>query len=310
MSSTDISGATQDSPQDKPESLGRYRLGQRIGRGGTSLIYAADYIGPLGFQLQVAVKVAKPGFGKRLLDEARLLSQISHPQIVSVFDIGEESGTYYYAMERIEGVSLREVIRRAKRIPLHVCLDLTLQLCDALQRLHYHYDGTQSAIFHGDLKPSNIMIQPDGRLKLIDFGVAAPFGLAQKPKSYGTPAYMAPEQVMRGILDGQTDIFSMGVILFELLTGDRLFPGEDIARLVRERMEVDRILDPFHIAALVGARSPALPSVIHQCLRGKRMHRYPSIGAVRNDLQEIVRMLPRRLTTANWWNSRGANCFA
>ena len=288
-----------------PVAIGRtgsYRFGPRVGRGGTSEVFAGQYVGPLNFRMPVAIKVAKAGFEEMLVHEARLMSGIRHPNIVSILALERHSDHTFYVMERVQGVSLKQLIRSGRSVPLHVCLNLAIQLCDALSCLH-QTKTTQGgkAIVHGDIKPTNIMVTPSGQIKLIDFGIATPFGQHVSANSYGTPAYMAPEQILRNPLDARTDLFSFGAVLFELLTGKRLFSETNIAKLVQERLCVDRTIDLFHITTQVGPRCPELCELIHRCVREKPVERFASFEPVGAALRVLRDSLPKTIPVRTWW---------
>ena len=294
-----------DSAADLPQSFGPYWLGPRVGQGGTAWVYEGQYVGPYDYQMGVALKVARPGFESLLVQEAQLMRHIRHPNIVSILALRQTSTHTFYVMEKVHGVNLKQFLRANAPLPLHVCLDLALQLCDAMVFLRGK-EGEMS-IVHGDVKPTNIMISPSGQLKVLDFGIATTSGKSNRPHSYGTPAYMAPEQISGKPLDARTDIFAFGAVLFELITGERLFPERDPALLVRDRLNVDGTLDLFRITTKVGARCPELCELIHRCVREKPVERFASFEPVGAALRVLLGTLPQTISVRTWWAGQRGN---
>ncbi|MFQ5778814.1 MAG: protein kinase [Terriglobia bacterium] len=210
--------------------LGRYEILEEIGRGAMGAVYRArdPVIGRV-----VALKVIsipglnsadEQGYRQRFFREAQAAGQLSHPGIVTIHDVGEDEATKtpYIVMELIEGRTLEE-LGRSERLPPKRAVELTQQVAEALDYAH----GRQ--VIHRDIKPANILITTEGRAKITDFGVAKlrTAQVTQTGQLVGTPAYMSPEQLTSGQVDGRTDIFALGVILYWLLTGEKPFPGED-----------------------------------------------------------------------------------
>ena len=181
----------------------------------------------------VAIKLAPvktvetQSFEPNVLAEAKLLMGVQHPGVVRVIRAGHVNGWDYSVMEHGEGISLHRFMRRNGAIPLSVCVDISIQICDTLAHLHGHGPiQPKQRLLHRDIKPSNVMLDEFGQVRLIDFGVACPFGKLDSPDTpvYGTPAYMAPEQITRDDVGPETDLFGVGVMLYEMVTGFRLFP--------------------------------------------------------------------------------------
>ena len=205
-------------------NYGRYQIVKEVGRGSMGVVYQA--LDPRIERL-VALKVLRQDrltsdeIVRRFLKEAKAIGRLTHPHIVTVYDIGEEKGTVYIAMEFIEGVSLAE-FSQGKRLDTGNIISIGIQLAETLDFAH------QRGVIHRDIKPSNIIVQKDGKIKITDFGIARiedPSGTAQTQVGdiIGTPAYMSPEQVSGQTVDGRSDIFSLGIILYELSTGQRPF---------------------------------------------------------------------------------------
>lgn len=216
------------------ERLGKWILSTEIGRGGMGRVYLAqeDLTGR-----QAAVKIlsaelaADPGFLSRFQREIEALSQLSHPHIVQFYDSGHESGHYFYAMEYVSGESLEEILEHQKRMGWREVLEVALQICPALKHVHDH------GIIHRDIKLSNILVRDDGIIKLTDFGIAKVFAtsdLTQTGGVVGTAEYLSPEQAMGKAVTKRSDIYSLGVVLYSLLTGRLPFVGTGFLDLMHK----------------------------------------------------------------------------
>lgn len=213
---------------------GRYEIVKELGHGTMGVVYQAH---DPQIDRMVALKVLRPDrvisqdFVLRFLREAKAIGRISHPNIVTVYDVGQDHGTIYIAMEYLEGRPLNEVIKD-KTPALAETVGICVQVAEALGYAH------RQGIIHRDIKPSNIILTPDRRIKLTDFGIARiedPDAAQQTQVGdiLGTPAYMAPEQVMGQKADGRTDLYALGVITYEMAVGKRPFGGGNIAAIFR-----------------------------------------------------------------------------
>lgn len=234
--------------------LGRYEIEGRLGEGAMADVYRAH---DPGIGRTVAIKVLKPEFGRnpelgeRFLREARAAGALNHPNIATIYDVGEADGVAYIAMELVEGQPLDTLIQAQGRLPYERVLAIGQQLASALDYAH------RAGVVHRDVKPSNILLTADGRTaKLLDFGVARvgdldPAGAEQQlartqvGQMIGTPRYMSPEQALGIAVDRRSDLFSLGVVLYEMVTGKVAFPGVGLATLAiqiaQERVEpIDR----------------------------------------------------------------------
>lgn len=221
------------------EKVGRYQVKERIGEGAMADVYRAY---DPGIHRTLAVKVLKqefrqnPQYAARFLREAKAAGALSHPNIVTVYDVGEEDGYPYIVMELLEGEGLDSLLARQGRLPVDVVMEIGVQLAEALRYAH----GT--GVVHRDIKPSNIYLGKDGRsVKLLDFGIArvtedavqneTDAARTQVGQVMGTPRYMSPEQALGQPLDGRSDLFSTGAVLYELICGAKAFDGASPATL-------------------------------------------------------------------------------
>src|SRR5271163_4388602 len=231
---------------------GRYEIVGELGRGAMGVVYkATDPV--IGRAVAVkTIKLSEEGTGlsrpellARFQTEARAAGLLTHPNIVVVFDAGEEEGLYYITMELVEGKSVQALLDAGHAFPLPRVLRIMEQTCSALQFAH------ERNIVHRDIKPANLMLTEDDTVKVTDFGTAKilQFGTVQQTTHVmGTPSYMSPEQVKGRPVDGRTDIFSLGVVLYEMLTGEKPFPGQNITTVIYKIVNEDpvppRQLDP------------------------------------------------------------------
>lgn len=237
--------------------LGRYTLCRLLARGGMGEIYLAQLQGVAGFEKKCVIKKIRaelsrdPSFVERFLNEGRTLVALTHSNIVQIFDMGECGGEYYMAMEYVSGCDLRELLKRgaAGKVPREIAISVCLEVLKGLGYAHRATDeaGQAIGIVHRDVSTSNILISDEGEVKLIDFGIAK----AKTNESYsgivqGKFAYMSPEQARGEHLDARTDLFSLGVVLYEMLSGIRPFEGNsDLQSLERVKFDVPRPLSEF-----------------------------------------------------------------
>ncbi|MBD8471990.1 serine/threonine-protein kinase [Sphingomonas sp. CFBP 8765] len=267
------------------ETLGRYRIDGRLGEGAMADVFRA--FDP-GIGRTVAIKVLKseygrdPELGERFLREARAAGALNHPNIATVYDVGEADGVAYIAMELIEGQPLDTLLLAQGRLPYERVLALGQQLASALDYAH------RAGVVHRDVKPSNILLSADGRTaKLLDFGVArigdidvsgteGRLARTQVGQMIGTPRYMSPEQALGIPVDQRSDLFSLGVVLYEMVTGKVAFPGMGLATLAiqiaQERVEP--------IARSAADCPPGLRFVIDKLLAKKPEQRFADGHAV------------------------------
>ncbi len=234
--------------------VGPYELLYPIGAGGMAETFVAVRRGPAGFEQRVCLKrilpghTAEPTFVELFLDEARLLAQLRNAGIVQVYDFGEADGTYYMALELIDGADLEAIQntlrRNGTRFPHEVAAHVVSQLLSALDYAHsLAADGQSLHIVHRDVTPSNILVSTSGETKLTDFGIAKARGRTHKTQTghtKGKLAYMSPEQVRGEALDGRSDLFAVGVVLYELLAGEHPFQADTDLALLHNILDAKR----------------------------------------------------------------------
>jgi serine/threonine-protein kinase len=252
----------------------RYRIVGLLGKGGMGEVYRADDI-KLG--QAVALKFLPPQFSKEPIrleyfhNEVRLARQVSHPNVCRVHDIGEVEGQHFLSMEYVDGEDLATLIRRIGRLPQDKGLDIAQQICAGMAAAH------DRGVLHRDLKPANVMLDGRGRVKITDFGLARLTTEQEGSDArIGTPAYMAPEQLAGGQVTEQSDIYSLGLILFEVFTGKRAYAADSVAELmkIRERSS------PLVPSTIVPDIDPVVEQVIQQCLKKEPQERPQSVLAV------------------------------
>ena len=278
-------------------NFGRYQLVRRVSLGGTAEIYKAKAFNDRGFEKVVALKrllphvEEDPDFVRMFVNEARLVAQLDHPRIARIYELGKVHGSHYIAMEYIYGRDLGELQRgagasRAASPPALVAA-VGLQVAEALDYAHGFVDaqGTPLRIVHRDVSPQNIMLDESGAVRLIDFGIAKYVGVEGSTAAgvvKGKHAYMSPEQVRQEPLDGRSDVFSLGVILHELLTGERLFRCDNVLDTL-VRVEAAQAPDLREVAPEVPEE---LAATVMACLARDRGDR-PSAAELAGALEVI-----------------------
>lgn len=282
---------------------GKYQLLHSLGTGSQAEVWEANQLGLAGFSKHVVLKCMNvaavgPDHQQLMLREARLAAQLHHPNIVEIYDVGNDQNLLYIAMERIKGVDLCQLLQPQpatpkQPLPWPLTTQIAVEVCKALHHAHAQakHQGTPLQIVHRDLKPSNILLSQEGYVKVIDFGIAkAMHPEKQKEGTHagrvkGTPAYMSPEQITEEPIDARSDLFSLGVILYELLTGVSPFYSEDLfATLVRVVHE-----QPTPIAE----RQPTLPkelvAIVERLLQKKAEDRFPHARELQRALETVLR---------------------
>jgi eukaryotic-like serine/threonine-protein kinase len=264
---------------------GRYEIVGELGRGAMGIVYKA--VDPV-IGRTVAVKtirlseegtgLSRPELLTRFQTEARAAGLLTHPNIVVVFDAGEEDGLYYITMELVEGKSLQALLDGGHAFPLPRTLRIMEQTCSALQFAH------ERNVVHRDIKPANLMLTPDDTVKITDFGTAKilQFGTMQQTSHVmGTPSYMSPEQVKGRAVDGRSDIFSLGVMLYEMITGEKPFPGQNITTVIYKIVNEDPV-PPRQVDPSLHA---GISAVVMKALAKEPEKRYQSCREMLEDLK-------------------------
>lgn len=297
--------AFHDDDEVLPRPFGRTILDARIGEGGMAEVFRARLVSQGGFEKTVCVKRIlphlrkRPGFAEMFHDEARLLSGLHHENIVQVFDFGEVEGALFLVMELIDGCSLSELNkdleRRSEQLGLTHALQVGIALAGALAHAHAATrDGKALGIVHRDVTPHNVLLGKTGAIKLTDFGVA----LAEDRQSRtetgalkGKLSYMAPEQVHGDVVDARADQFALGIVLWECLTGKRLFAGKS-ELVILEAVTQKPIPRPSTLRPEV---PPAVDQIVMTLLQRERARRFPSMAQVERDLKQALLAAQRRL---------------
>lgn len=229
-------GVVLERSTDEGSSFGRYRIERRLGVGGMAEVFLAWQLGPGGFERRVALKRPLPTLAEDpdavalFLDEARVAAELHHPNIAHVYEVDRHAGTYFIAMELVDGPSLRSLIRAARETPpsVAVAAGIVHQILAGLGHAHGHTrDGRPLAVVHRDVTPANVLVSKSGEAKIVDFGIARSAARLQVTRTgtvRGTVTYMAPEQSAGGEVDRRTDLFMVGELLYELVTLTPPFP--------------------------------------------------------------------------------------
>jgi serine/threonine protein kinase len=288
-------------------SSGRYYPIAKLGRGGMSEVYLTVARGPAGFNKLVVIKrllsdlVAETHFLEMFLDEARLAARLNHPNVVQTNEVGASDETYFIAMEYLDGQPLQKIMRRLLPRPLPVSVALSIA-ADVSAGLHYahtltDFGGAPLGIVHRDVSPQNIFVTYAGQVKIVDFGIAKAAGQTTETASgalKGKIAYMSPEQISGAPLDGRADIFSLGIVLYEALTGRRIWgsPMQDVD-VVRRLVMGDVPCSPRSIV-------PDLPEdvdrICQRALAVDRRDRYASALEMQKELEASIARLPQRIS--------------
>src|SRR4051812_13110851 len=269
---------------------GRYRLDAQIGAGGMSTVYRAF---DTTLERVVAVKLMHREIAsdsdqlERFRREARAVAQFSHPHIVGVIDAGEDDGRPYIVFEYVEGETLKDRIRRSGRLPVDESLAYAIEITRALGAAHAR------GIVHRDIKPQNVLIDEEGMAKVTDFGIARSLdeeGLTADGRVLGTTDYVSPEQALGHAVNGQSDIYSLGVVLWEMLTGDVPFHGENQVAVAMKHVRED-LPD---VQRLRPELSASVASVLDRMTCEKLEKRYPDAVTLGDALEPALGIGPSR----------------
>ncbi|MCR4720708.1 MAG: Stk1 family PASTA domain-containing Ser/Thr kinase [Lachnospiraceae bacterium] len=260
----------------------RYEIIDKVGSGGMANVYKAKCH---RLNRYVAIKVLKSEFSsdtnfiKKFRAEAQSVAGLSHPNIVSVYDVGDDDGLHYIVMELVEGITLKRFIERKQRLEVKDAVGIAIQICQGMEAAHNHH------IIHRDIKPQNIIISRDGKVKVADFGIAkaaSSYTLTQDGE--GSVHYLSPEQARGGYSDERSDIYSLGVTLYEMLTGQVPFSGDNNVSVVLLHLQSE--------ATPVTVLNPGVPHsvdmIVQKCMQKKPERRYQNVAELIADLRRSM----------------------
>ncbi|MBC8070987.1 MAG: serine/threonine protein kinase, partial [Deltaproteobacteria bacterium] len=278
--------------------VGRYVLGRRLARGGMAELYLAKAVGIHGFEKPCVLKLVLPHltedqvFLDMFLGEARLAATLDHPNVIHVSDIGQVEGEYFFVMDYVHGRDVRALLRASNpgAMPLQAALTIAQEVCEGLHYVHEKRDasGRFLGLVHRDVSPSNVMVTYDGVVKLVDFGIAKATEMRHATRTgvlKGKVHYMAPEQCEGHPLDRRSDVFALGIMLYEMTLGRPLFTGTNdyyvMSRIVRGVFARPREVDP--------AYPPELERIVLRALARDPDDRYVSAQALQVDIEDYAR---------------------
>jgi serine/threonine protein kinase len=283
--------------------LGRYEIIGELGQGAMGLVYKAKdplIDRPLAIKtisLNLAIEDDKVEYEARFYQEAKAAGRLSHPNIVTIYDVGKNGDVAYIAMEFLQGRELRDVLNEYPLLPIDQVLDIVVQVAQGLAYAHEH------GIVHRDVKPANIMVVRDGHVKITDFGIARMASASVRTQTgmvLGSPKYMSPEQVLGKSIDQRSDIFSLGVMLYEMLTGQQPFVGDTINAIMFQTINT--------VPPSPSALNPAVPAMLNfivaKALAKNPDDRYRDAGEFANDLRACLDTVPRSAARVDLRRSR------
>lgn len=262
----------------------RYKILEKISGGGMAVVYKArcNLLNRI-----VAIKILKPEFAededfvRRFRREAQAAASLSHPNIVGIYDVGQEDGLYYIVMEYVEGNTLKDMIKQKAPLPPTEVIEMGIQICDALDCAH------KNKIVHRDIKSQNIMITSDGRIKVTDFGIARATGgatITNTGNVFGSVQYFSPEQARSDTVDERSDLYSVGVVLYEAFTGKLPFNGETPVSIALKQIQEQ----PEMISNILPGFPKQLEVIVQKCLAKSPDDRYQSAEVLKKDLKQAL----------------------
>ena len=282
----------------------RYELGRRIGRGGMAEVFVArDRLldRPVAVKILFAEYAKDPLFVERFRREAMSAASLNHPNIVGVYDWGQVDTTYYIAMEYVQGRTLAEILQKHERLSVLQACDIALDIASALSSAH------AAGVAHRDIKPANVIVSATGHVKVADFGIARAIGaaveqaLTQTGAVMGTATYFSPEQAQGAQPDPRSDLYSLGVIMYEMLAGEPPFTGENAIAIAYKQVHDA----PVPLRTKNPEVSPAFSAIVMKCLAKDRERRYPTALSLADDLRrfmegkEVLALLDEQAATSN-----------
>jgi eukaryotic-like serine/threonine-protein kinase len=292
-------------PQAKPAVVtgtmfGRYKLLGRIGEGGMAEVYRALMTGPEGFERELVLKRILPrlsdtgDFKTMFIREAKISALLLHPNIVQIYEFGEADGAYFIAMENVQGVTLREALttlrREQRAMPYLVAADIARQICIGLDYAHTLHgpDGRPLEIVHQDISPTNIMLAYTGTVKILDFGIARAASFAEEETKKGLikgkVSYLSPEQIHVRPFDARADVFALGVVFHEMLTGRRLFQAKNDIGKMRQLL-AQPVAPPSSLNATIPRE---LDRIVMRALSIDVTQRFQSVADMASDLERTL----------------------
>ena len=289
-----------ESPAPSGSEFGQYVIEEHIATGGMADVYKARMMGMEGFQKTVAIKrilgnlTDSDEFVRMFIDEAKLAAQLNHNNIIHIYDLGKVDRSHYIAMEYIEGHDLRSILEKCRqrdvKMPIEIALHITNLLASALDYAHkkHDFDNRALGLVHRDVSPQNVLISFDGDIKLCDFGIAKAASKASQTRAgalKGKLQYMSPEQAWGKDIDHRSDIFSLGLVLFEMLTKEKVFSGTS------ELSVLEQVRDPIITAPSMKNADvdSEVDRIIFLALNAERDERYQSAEDLKRDLEKVMR---------------------
>ena len=262
-------------------TIGKYIITDVIDEGGWGIVYKGVH---QSLKLPVAIKMLKhamamdPDFSSKFENEAHVIARLNHPNIVRVYDIEHLYKTIFIVMEFLSGQSLKDMLKNESGLPFPRAMNFLIQVAEGLEYAH------QEGIIHQDIKPDNVFVRANDRVRIVDFGLACPAGAGEDLDLAGTPYYMAPEQIEGSSVDERTDIYSLGITAYEIFTGERPFPGSDVNDVLKAHREA---LVPD--CCLLNSTIPAaMNGFIQKATQKEAAKRHQSMGEVLADLRPLA----------------------
>ena len=280
--------------------LGRYEILEELGRGEMGVVYKAHdplidrFVAIKAINLQKLDEEEKDEYKARFYQEAKAAGRLNHPNIITIYDLGRKGDVAYIAMELMEGTDLQNIISDHNQLNIIEKLDVSFQVAEGLAYAHEH------GVIHRDIKPSNIMVLRGRHVKIADFGIArmkSSLGLTKTNKIIGSPLYMSPEQIQSHSIDPRSDIFSFGIVLYQMLTGKLPFNGENVNSLMYQIVNEE----PQKPSAVNSEIPEMLDGIVAKCLAKKTADRYQNVNELTRDLHSCRMLLSQ--THANTDNT-------